>query len=179
MDRLGRACDGAAGNDIKENREMTEQTNEPATPETESPAEAAARKGRGPTRHNVLMGDLVEDIERAPEDVREATIAALSGCESSEKINDAVGQARSALREHIARVEAKIALGEAAARFIARAEKLPPRLRRIVVLAFTTPDEPEADRFGVSGPNIIGKPAFFGCSTITNDTPEVPEGEGA
>lgn len=136
---------------------MTEPTNEPATPETESPAEAAARKGRGPTRPALLAADIVSDMEglSAPEvaDIVYAVRIGRTAKELTAEIRDAKREMAETIRKH----ELLVARDTKTVEYVERIERLPERLRRLVVLAFIEDAPP----------------------VVVPESPEVPEGEGA
>lgn len=156
---------------------MTEPTNEPATPETESPAEAAARKGRGPTRPALLAADIVSDMEDASEEIVYDVVYAIDTGRTAKELRAKIKAARADMAETVKRHEAMVARETAAAEFVERIERLPPKLRRMVALTFGA-EEPTSDRFGISGPNVIGEP--FGLPPEKSSAEaEVPEGEGA
>ena len=139
---------------------MTEPTTDtPApTPETETPAETAARKGRGPTRDFTKFADLLQSLEAEPEAFRRMAIDSIAAGDSAAEIRADVAEQQRELEEHIEAERAEIALNLRVATYVERAERLPRILRRAVAPVFEAADEePES-------PPVAG--------------PEVPEGEG-
>lgn len=125
---------------------MTEPMNDtPApTPETETPAEIAARKGRGPTRPALLAADIVSEMEglSAPE-VADIVHAVRDGRTAKELLAE-IREAKREMAESIRRHEALVARDTRTAEFVERIEKIPERLRKLIVLAFAEDVAPEA-----------------------------------